>query len=84
MSKSSLLRLFLWSILLLMSTLAMAELTLQQAIEKVESETKGKVLSGETVYIGQQTIHRIKVLTLDGQVRVIQLPADKEKNQSDD
>lgn len=53
-----------------------AELTLQEAIAKVQRETKGKVLGAETVHAGNQTIYRIKVLTRDGQVRVIQVPAD--------
>ena len=51
-------------------------LTLQDAVAKVESETHGKVLSAETKHNGKQTIYLIKVLTHDGQVRVIEVPAD--------
>jgi hypothetical protein len=61
-----------------MATTAWAKLSLQQAVEKVERETGGKVLAAETVTVGQQQIHRIKVLTRDGQVRVIQISSDSD------
>jgi uncharacterized membrane protein YkoI len=53
-----------------------AGLTLQDAVAKVERETHGKVLSAETKHNGRQTVYRIKVLTRDGQVRVIEVPAE--------
>lgn len=53
------------------------QITLQQAIEKVERETHAKVLSAETKHYGKHTIYRIKVLTHTGQVRVIEVPAEK-------
>ena len=53
------------------------QITLQQAIEKVERETHGKVLSAETKHYGRHTIYRIKVLTKNGQVRVIEVPAEQ-------
>lgn len=53
-----------------------ATLTLQEAVAKVERETAGKVLSAETKHTSRQTIYRIKVLTRDGQVRVVEVPAD--------
>jgi uncharacterized membrane protein YkoI len=53
-----------------------AALTLQGAGAKVERETHGKVLSAETKHNGRQTVYRIKVLTHDGQVRVIEVPAE--------
>ncbi len=60
-------------------TAAWAEktITLQQAIDKVERDTHGKVLSAETKHFGRHTIYRIKVLTRDGQVRVIEVPAEQ-------
>lgn len=51
-------------------------LTLQDAVAKVERETHAKVLSAETKHNGRQTVYRIKVLTRDGQVRVIEVPAE--------
>ncbi len=65
------------SLVLLCATVHAAELTLQQAVAKVEHETHGKVLSAETKHNGRQTVYRIKVLTHDGQVRVIEVPAEK-------
>lgn len=55
---------------------ANASLTLQDAIAKVERDTAGKVLSAETKHTGRQTIYRIKVLTHNGQVKVVEVPAD--------
>lgn len=52
------------------------QLTLQDAIAKVERETHGKVLSAETKHIGKRTIYRVKVLTRNGHVRVIEVPAE--------
>ncbi len=75
-NKRSLSGLFLAAALLMASHAAWAELSLEQAIEKVEHETHGKVLGAETVYLGEQKVYRIKVLTREGQVRVIQVPAD--------
>jgi uncharacterized membrane protein YkoI len=57
-------------------TVQAANLSLQEAVAKVERETHGKVLSAETKHNGRQTVYRIKVLTHDGQVRVIEVPAD--------
>jgi len=53
-----------------------AGLTLQDAVAKVERDTHGKVLSAETKHNGRQTVYRIKVLTHDGQVKVIEVPAE--------
>jgi hypothetical protein len=57
-----------------------AKLTLQQAIAKVERETRAKVLSAETKHYGRRTIYRIKVLTREGKVRVIEVPDDDGKS----
>jgi uncharacterized membrane protein YkoI len=59
---------------------AAAAASLQEAISKVERETHGKVLSAETKHNGRSTVYRIKVLTRDGQVRVIEVPADEERS----
>jgi uncharacterized membrane protein YkoI len=53
-----------------------APMTLRDAIKKVERETGAKVLSAETKHAAKQTVYRIKVLTRDGQVKVIEVPAD--------
>ena len=53
-----------------------AAMTLQDAIAKVERDTHGKVLSAETKRTGNRVVYRIKVLTRDGRVQVIEVPAD--------
>ena len=52
-----------------------AAMTLQEAIAKVERETGAKVLSAETKGGVRQKVYRIKVLTRDGKVKVIDVPA---------
>jgi uncharacterized membrane protein YkoI len=63
-------------VLLAPAPLLAAKLSLQEAVAQVERETHGKVLSAETKHNGHQTVYRIKVLTRDGQVRVIEVPAE--------
>lgn len=53
-----------------------APMSMQDAIAKVERDTHGKVLSAETRRNGNRTVYRIKVLTHDGQVQVIEVPAE--------
>jgi uncharacterized membrane protein YkoI len=53
-----------------------ATISLQEAIAKVERETHGKVLSAETKRTGNRAVYRIKVLTRDGRVQVIEVPAE--------
>jgi hypothetical protein len=53
-----------------------AGLTLQDAVAKVERDTHGKVLSAETKRTGNRAVYRIKVVTPDGRVQVIEVPAD--------
>ncbi len=53
------------------------ELTTQEAVAKVQQETSGKVLSVQTLMQGKRKVYRIKVLTVDGQVRVVQIPAEQ-------
>jgi ABC-type siderophore export system fused ATPase/permease subunit len=57
-----------------------AALTRQEAIVQVQRETGGKVLSAETKQVGRQIIYRIKVLTRDGKVKIVEVPADDHSN----
>lgn len=50
---------------------ALAHVTLEQAVAKVQSQTHGKVLRAGTRQYGNMTEYLIKVLTPDGHVRVI-------------
>jgi uncharacterized membrane protein YkoI len=49
--------------------------SLNEAVQQVKRETGGRVLSAETVNQGGRTVHRIKVLTPSGQVRVVVIDA---------
>ena len=53
-----------------------APLSMQEAIAKVQRETGGKVLSAESKTQSRKTIYRIKVLTRDGQVKIVEVPTD--------
>lgn len=50
-------------------------MSLNQAVHQVQSETGGRVLSAETINQGGRSVHRIKVLTPSGQVRVMTIDA---------
>ena len=52
------------------------EITAQEAVSQAQRETDGKVLSVQTLTVGKRKVFRVKVLTKDGQVRVIQIPAE--------
>ena len=54
-----------------------AEISAQEAIDRVQQETGGKVLNVQTLRMGKRKIYRIKVLTPNGQVRVIEVQADQ-------
>lgn len=50
-------------------------MSLNQAVQQVQRETGGRVLSAETINQGRRSVHRIKVLTPSGQVRVLTVDA---------
>ena len=56
------------------------EVTLDQAVSRVQADTGGKVLSAEPRHIGRRSEYRIKVLTPAGHVRVIVVPSEPRKN----
>ncbi len=49
--------------------------SLNEAVQQVQRETGGRVLSADTVNQGGRAVHRIKVLTPSGQVRVLTIDA---------
>ncbi len=74
------------SILLLVLSLgiavepASAAMSREQAVRMVKQQTDGRILSVDTVRRGNRIIHRIKVLTAEGHVRVIEVdggPAER-------
>ena len=61
------------------SAAASAQLTLEDAVERVQQEIQGRVLKAEEVTIGKKKLYRIKLLTRDGRVQVVKIPADENK-----
>lgn len=51
------------------------EISLEEAVEQVRAETGGRILSAETVKSNGRRVHRIKVLTPDRRVRVVNVDA---------
>jgi hypothetical protein len=58
---------------------AHAQMTLEDAVERVQQEIQGRVLKAEEVTIGKKKLYRIKLLTRDGRVQVVKIPADENK-----
>ena len=46
---------------------------LEQAVRQVQHQTRGHILAADTVSRGQTNVYRIKVLTPQGKVQVMQL-----------
>jgi hypothetical protein len=53
------------------------EISVQEAVDQVQRETDGKVLSVQTMERNKRKIYHIKVLTRDGQVKVFQIRANQ-------
>lgn len=53
------------------------EISVQEAVEQAQRQVEGKVLSVQTLNVGKRKVYRIKMLTRDGQVRVVQVPAEQ-------
>jgi hypothetical protein len=56
--------------------------TLEQAVKQVQGQTHGHILATDTVTRGKTNVYRIKVLTPQGQVRVVQMHSNA-RSQSD-
>jgi uncharacterized membrane protein YkoI len=53
------------------------EISVQEAVAQAQHETDGKVLSVQTLNVGKRKVYRIKILTRDGQVRIVQVQAEQ-------
>lgn len=51
-------------------------LSLDQAVQKVQAKTDGRILSADRVRSGHASKYRIKTLMNDGRVRVIEVDSD--------
>lgn len=47
--------------------------SLEQAVKQVQHQTHGHILAADTIQHGQAKVYRVKVLTPQGQIRVMQL-----------
>ena len=52
-------------------------MTLEHAVEQVQRQTKGRILAADSIPSGRNKLYRIKVLTPDGHVRVMQLRSNE-------
>lgn len=58
--------------------------SLEQAVKQVQHRTGGHILAADTIQHGQAKVYRVKVLTPQGQVRVMQLRSQpRSQNRSD-
>jgi uncharacterized membrane protein YkoI len=53
------------------------EISLDTAVSQVKRDTGGRILSAETVNKNGRRIHRIKVLTPDNRVRIVNINAQR-------
>ena len=51
-------------------------MSLEQAVAKVQRETNGRILTAETINREGRSVHRIKVLLPNGNVRVVHVDAE--------
>lgn len=51
--------------------------SINQAVQQVQRDTGGRVLSAETVGQGGRRVHRVKVLLPSGRVRVVTVDAGR-------
>lgn len=75
MSRSTLFRCWVGTLLLLLSSLVFA-VDSSGAAARVQQETGGRVLSVERVQQGGQTVFKVKVLLANGDVRVVFVSAN--------
>jgi len=50
---------------------ARAELTLEQAVERVQRDTHARVVKAETLHEGEETLYRLRLLAADGRVSTV-------------
>lgn len=53
------------------------EIGMQEAVAQAQREADGKVLSVQTLNVGKHKVYRIKLVTRDGRVRVVQVAAEQ-------
>lgn len=67
----------LLGVALLTPTVLAREVSVQEAVAQAQREASGKLLSVQTLTVGKRKVYRIKLLTRDGRVRIVQVAADQ-------
>ncbi len=57
---------------------ASSQMSLEQAVREVQHQTRGRILAADTISRGRANVYRIKVLTPQGKIRVVQLRSDSQ------
>ena len=52
------------------------EVSVQEAVAQAQREGSGKLLSVQTLTVDNRKVYRVKLLTRDGRVRIVQVAAD--------
>ncbi|MFW6341240.1 MAG: PepSY domain-containing protein [Wenzhouxiangella sp.] len=74
----TLLKFLLALITVLTMTVSAWALSLEQAAERVARQYGAKVVSAQTIERDGRRVHVIRILTRDGVVRTIRVPADRD------
>jgi hypothetical protein len=82
-SRSHLWQTLLLSLLLLTLNPALAEVSLNSAVEQAKKRTGGRVISAETRNQNGRKVHNIRILTNDGKVRRLRINADSRSGGND-
>lgn len=53
------------------------EVSVQEAVAQAQREGSGKLLSVQTLTVAKHKVYRIKLLTRDGRVRIVQVAAEQ-------
>ena len=53
------------------------EVSVQEAVAQAQHKTNGKVIAVQTLHVGKRKVYRIKVITRDGLVRVVEVAAEQ-------
>lgn len=60
------------------------EISAQEAVAQAQREGSGKLLSVQPLTVGKRKVYRIKLLTRDGRVRIVQVAAEQPASASGD
>lgn len=53
------------------------EISVQEAVAQAQHEESGKLLSVQTLTVEKRKVYRVKLLSRDGRVRIVQVVAEQ-------